>query len=98
MVEKMSSAKNKLAKQEEMHENAIGLCLEVGAIKACPDHPGEYIDSQEFEDHEELADLILEENPDAIEQFEDRDEMVEQIRDAMASAGESCAKCEDEVS
>ena len=89
----MGRAKDHQMHQEGKFRHALSLCLEEGAIAECPVHDGEYIDSMEFLEPEELAAKILDANPAAIDSFEDRADMVECVREAMASAGEECGYC-----
>jgi hypothetical protein len=86
------------AKQDQIEydgkvQEAIGLCIKIGAIEECDLHPGEYIDTLEYLDMDELTDKIVESDLDAIEKFDSRDEMSDCIRGAMASAGEECGYC-----
>lgn len=89
----MGQAKDQfLNLQDKMHQ-AFSLCLEQGAITECPVHEGEYIDSMDFLDPDELTDQILSSNPNAINAFTDRKEMVELVQEVLNSAGEECGYC-----
>jgi len=74
--------------------DALNLCVAVGAIEECPVHDGSYVDTMEYSDPEELTQAILDENPEVLERFEDHDEMVERVEEALQSAGEACSSCE----
>jgi len=89
----LGRAKNEQMEHEDKIYQAIGLCIEIGVIRECVVHEGTYIDSMEYSDPEELTAKILEENPDALGLFENQNEMLECVRDAMASAGEECGSC-----
>lgn len=89
----MGHLKNEQMMREDKIQKAIDLCIEVGAMAKCPNHDGEYIDSEEYSDCLELTSKILEENPNALLFFSSRDEMEECVCDAMASAGEDCGYC-----
>lgn len=89
----MGRAKNEQMKHEEQVQYAIGLCLEIGALEECDIHEGEYMDSTEYLDYDELTTKVLEESPDALEDFSSREEMTECIEEAMNSAGEECGYC-----
>ena len=89
----MGRAKDAQMENESKFQSALGLCLEIGAVEECEVHEGEYIDTMEYLDPDELTAKIIGENPDALNLFKDQAEMVECIRDAMASAGEECGYC-----
>lgn len=89
----MGHAKNEQMEHEEKIQRAIGLCAEFGAIEECDVHEGTYIDSMEYSDPEELTARILEDNPDALGHFENQNEMVECVRNAIAFAGKECGSC-----
>lgn len=89
----MGRAKNEQMEHEERVQYAIRLCVEFGALGECDIHEGVYTDSMEYLDYDELTTKILEENPDALESFNSRNEMVECIDEAMSSAGEECGYC-----
>ncbi len=89
----MGFAKNEQIEHDGKIHTAIGLCAEFGAIEECELHEGEYIDSLEYLDPDELTAKILEENPDALQYFANRAEMAECVKEAMASAGEECGYC-----
>lgn len=89
----MGRAKNEQMKHEDKVQYTIALCVEVGAIEECDVHEGEYSDSMEYLDHDELTTIILDNAPDAIASFESREEMVECVREAMNAAGDECGYC-----
>lgn len=89
----MGRAKQDQLEHGEKIQHAISLCIDIGAIDECEVHDGEYIDTMEYLDPDELTNKIIEENPEALEFFDDREDMGECIRDAMASAGEECGYC-----
>ena len=89
----MGRAKDHQMKQDSKTRQALSLCLAEGAVSECPVHDGEYIDSMEFLDPDELTTKILETTPEALESFDDRAEMVECVKEAMATAGEECGYC-----
>jgi len=89
----MGRARQDQIDHEGKVQHAIGLCIEIGAIEECEAHDGEYIDTMEYLDPEELTNKIIEETRDALEFFDGREEMGECVRDAMASAGEECGYC-----
>jgi hypothetical protein len=72
---------------------AINLCMKIGAIEECEDHDGEYIDSMEYSDEEELTTEILKDNPQALNDFSSRKAMVEYIADVLNHAAEECPVC-----
>lgn len=89
----MGRAKNEQIEHEGKVQYATRLCLDFGALEECDVHEGEYSDSMEYLDHDELTAKILEENPDVLKNFESREEMTECISEAMNSAGEECGYC-----
>lgn len=89
----MGRAKNEQMKHEEKVNQAIGLCMEVGTIEECPNHPGTYMDSMEYFDYDELAKKIVDEVPDALSGFKDRQDLAECVQEAMSQAGEECGSC-----
>ena len=89
----MGHAKNEQIELDGKIHQAIGLCIEVGAITECDIHEGTYISSLEFSDPEELTARILEENPDSLGLFKNQNEMTECVREAMDLAGLECGSC-----
>ncbi|QQX86569.1 hypothetical protein JJQ59_27740 [Cupriavidus necator] len=89
----MGQAKNEQIRAEEKVLQAISLCVEVGAISECEIHEGEYSDTLEFLDPEELVQEILKHKPESIQLFDNRADMLECVTDAMASTGEECGFC-----
>lgn len=69
------------------------LCLDIGAIAECDIHEGEYSDSLEYLDPEELAKEILKHNREARNDFNNKAEMVSCIEEVMNSAGDECGYC-----
>ena len=86
----MSQAKRFQTRLDAKLQDAIFLCVEVGAIEQCPAHEDEFIDTMMFQDADDLTSTILAGNPHAIDSFGDRGTMVKYVRDALASAGEEC--------
>ena len=43
----MGQAKHKMEQQWEIHETAIQILMDVGCIKECPYHPGNYIEKDD---------------------------------------------------
>lgn len=89
----MGQAKNEQMEHEEKVQWAIQLCAEFGAIEECDVHSGTYIDSMAYGDPVELTAEILKENPNALGHFENKNEMVDCVRDAMDLAGDECDSC-----
>jgi len=89
----MSGAKSRQVHEDIKFEHAIYLCLEIGAMSECGVHDGIYVDSMEYMNYEKLTTLILEQDPEAIESFDDREELVASVRQAMHNAGEDCGIC-----
>jgi len=89
----MGRAKNEQIEHDEKVQYAVVLCVEIGALEECEVHEGEYSDSMEYHNHDELTAAILEDNPNALMSFESRDEMTECVSEAMNSAGEECGYC-----
>lgn len=89
----MGGAKREWMEFQEKVDQARSLCVEVGAIEVCPVHDGEYSDTLEWLDMEELTAHIMDALPYAIQSFKDRDEMKECITQAMQEAGEECGAC-----
>ena len=78
---------------EENFDLAIGLCITSRAITECEYHSGSYINTEEYDDPEELTSSIIEENPTALSFFKNRNDMVDFVRDALDSAGFECEYC-----
>jgi hypothetical protein len=89
----MGQVKKEQMDQENKVHQAIIQCIEIGAISECENHSGEYIDSLEYSDPEELTAKILEHHPDALNLFDGKDEMNECVREALNSAQEECSSC-----
>lgn len=75
-------------------DRAIELGAIVDAFERCPNHGDVYIDTLKFMIPDELADAILEEEPEAIEEFDSRDDMVKALKNALEHVGESCPSCD----
>lgn len=69
---------------------AMFRCVEIGAIEMCKTHDEEFIDTLQFLDPNELTSKILEDNPDAIGAFDDREEMLKYVTSALDMAGKEC--------
>lgn len=89
----MGQAKRGQMQHEENVNHARALCIEAGAIEECEIHDGVYIDTMAFTDVDDLTKHILEYNPDALENFDDKADLKECVTDAMATAGEECGLC-----
>jgi hypothetical protein len=89
----MGFAKNEQLEHDAKIHQAIGLCIGIDAIEECDFHEGSYIDTLSYSDPEEITNIILADNPDALDLFENRNEMTECVRDAMASSVEECSAC-----
>lgn len=89
----MGQVKKDWEEHEGKVEHARMFCLKVGAIEECPLHEGEYMDTLEYMEYEELTDEILSNYPEAIEDFASREDMVECITAAMTTTGEECGWC-----
>jgi len=89
----MGFAKNEQIKRQEKLLQTISLCIGVGAITECEIHNGEFSDTYEFLDPEELVEELLELHPDAIEGFDSRSDMIDCVSEALASAGDECGIC-----
>jgi len=66
-------------------EQAISLNVNVDALEKCDYNPEKHSDKTGYCEPEELAAIILSETPDAIELYNNIDDMVEYIRAAMAA-------------
>ncbi|WP_136526305.1 hypothetical protein [Geomonas ferrireducens] len=90
----MGQAKKELEDHEAKIEEARMYCKNLGAIKECDIHEGEYRDTLQYTKYEELTDDILTHYPDAIETFSDRDDLVECVTDVMTTTGDDdCGYC-----
>lgn len=78
---------------EEKIHCARDLCLEIGAIDECELHEGEYSDTLEYLDLDELISEILEHTPEGRKHFNNRAEMFTCIQEVMNSTGEECGYC-----
>lgn len=90
----MGRAKHHQAEHEDKVQQAIRLCIEVGAIEECVRHEGTYTDTMAFSEPDELAKEIMERNPDALESFEDLRDMKESVAEALSNAGDTCYSCD----
>ena len=90
----MGRAKDEWMEHESKVEHARMICKEFGAIEECKVHEGVYTDTLEYMDYEELTATILENSPNAIDSFEDREDMVTCITEAMTSTGDECGCCD----
>lgn len=77
---------------EKKVEQAIFLCVELGAIEECEHHSGIYIDQQEY-GAVDLKTLILDKKPEAVKSFENKEEMTVYIQQAINDAGTECGSC-----
>ncbi len=78
-------------KYEDSPEHAITELVNVGTIdKGGHYKPVELLDTEDYCGPEELAMKILEETPDAIELFGNREDMIGYIREAMAATCDFC--------
>jgi len=66
-------------------EQAISLHVNVDALKKYDDNPEKHTGVMSYCEPEELAAIILADTPDAIELYNNLEEMVEYIRGAMAA-------------
>lgn len=91
----MGQAKRELEEHEEKLGLAIALCLEFGAMDECPVHSEQYLNNLAYspEEASDLTNEILKLKPDAINNFESRNNMDECIRDVLLDADEECAIC-----
>lgn len=89
----MGGVKREFFDHEAKINKASSLCRETGALRECEVHDGELIDTLEYLDPVELTDKILENDSSAINDFADKDEMIECIREVMTSTGEECGYC-----
>lgn len=89
----MGRAKQEQQEFEEKVQYAIGLCLEIGALQECAVHTSEYVDPLSYLDYAELTTDILKQEPNALQNFDSRQEMTDCIAEAMNSVGEECGLC-----
>lgn len=90
----MGQAKREFMEYQDTVERARGLCVEFGALQECPVHDGEYFDTLEYLDMDELVAAMLKHEPTSIQHFKDKAEMLAAVTEAMQTAGEECGYCE----
>jgi len=76
---------NEPIERDGMVERVNKLLLNVGPIAKSDNYPRKYHDTTNYCEPDELAKIILEDNPRALESFNSLEEMVEYIRVAMAA-------------
>ncbi len=91
----MGGNKLNLEEIEFKRESALELCIKIGAIKECDDHPGEYFEDEHYPSEEEVTAAICEEIPDGLAYFENMEEMTRNVKEVLNSTGSECALCQD---
>jgi hypothetical protein len=89
----MGRAKQDEIEYQERVQSAVGLCVEVGAVKPCDVHEEQMIDQMAYGSPEEVMEVILDQNPEALSSFKSREDMLDCVTDALADAGDECGIC-----
>ncbi len=86
----MGQAKHKMEQQWEIHETAIQILMDVGCIKECPYHPGNYIEKDD-----DLQPAYAKGNSMITSRKMDynRRDLSDAIKDAFAETLEECPDC-----
>jgi hypothetical protein len=90
----MGVAKNLSMDNDGKYQIAIDLCKKVNAITECADH-GELIDSGEYTDPKELAEIITKEFQDVLNNFDDEEDLIETIQLVLNDTADECSSCEN---
>lgn len=78
---------------EQKSDVAFNLCLKIKAIQECPFHEGAYIDCLESLDYKHLYQYVIDEMPDAINVFDDANDLKNSISEVLADIGTECPYC-----
>lgn len=91
----MGRAKQDWMEHQDRVQVAVGLCVEIDAIKPCDVHEDQLIDQMAYDSPEAVVAEILEHKPEALAHFQSRADMLECVAEALDDAGLECGICGD---